>query len=49
MPRLLRWSVANPDGNQQIKERGCLIRSLRENMYNAIKRPTKQHIYAIAN
>jgi len=35
----------NPDGNKQIKERSCLLRSQRRKMNNVIKRPTEQHTF----
>jgi len=49
MPRSVGWSIVNPEDNKQIKERGYLIRSLRGKMHNAIKRPAKQHTFAITN
>jgi len=47
IPRSLGWSTVNPDGNEQIKERVSLIRSVGGKMYNANTRPTKQHTFAI--
>ena len=39
----------NLEGNKQIWERGCLIRSLLRKRNNAIKKTTDQHTFKITN